>query len=106
MPRLFDWGRRATASEHTQTLSIYAYILSEEDCTFRRYFRQVAKYKDYVTLQYICYTLCVTRTNFESVAVEGGTNVNSVLELKFGFYIRLSSYYECTCHQYCSDMLI
>ena len=25
---------------------------------------------------------------------------------KFGFYIRLSSYYECTCLQYCSDMLL
>ena len=24
---------------------------------------------------------------------------------EFGFYIRLSSYYECTCLQYCSDML-
>ena len=24
---------------------------------------------------------------------------------EFWFYIRLSSYYECTCHQYCSDML-
>ena len=23
-----------------------------------------------------------------------------------GFYIRLPSYYECTCHQYCSDMLL
>ena len=25
---------------------------------------------------------------------------------KFGFYIGLSSYYECTCLQYCSDMLL
>ena len=25
---------------------------------------------------------------------------------EFGFYIRLSSYYECTCLQYCSDMLL
>ena len=24
---------------------------------------------------------------------------------EFGFHIRLSSYYECICHQYCSDML-
>ena len=24
---------------------------------------------------------------------------------EFGFYIRLSSYYDCTCLQYCSDML-
>ena len=24
----------------------------------------------------------------------------------FGFYIGLSSYYECTCLQYCSDMLL
>ena len=25
---------------------------------------------------------------------------------EFGFYIRPSSYYECTCLQYCSDMLL
>ena len=25
---------------------------------------------------------------------------------EFGFYIGLSSYYECTCLQYCSDMLL
>ena len=25
---------------------------------------------------------------------------------EFGFYIRLSSFYECTCLQYCSDMLL
>ena len=26
--------------------------------------------------------------------------------LEFGIYIGLSSYYECTCLQYCSDMLL
>ena len=25
---------------------------------------------------------------------------------EFGLYIRLSSYYECTCLQYCSDLLL
>ena len=32
-------------------------------------------------------------------------NAQTVCE-KFGFYIGLSSYYECTCLQYCLDMLL
>ena len=34
----------------------------------------------------------------------GNVQIPTVCE-EFGFDIRLSSYYECTCHQYCSDML-
>ena len=35
----------------------------------------------------------------------GNAKVPFIVCEEFGFYVRLSSYYECTCLQYCSDML-
>ena len=36
----------------------------------------------------------------------GNAQIPFKQSVKFGFYIGLSSYYECTCLQYCSDMLL
>ena len=40
-----------------------------------------------------------------SITWKGSNSLQTVYE-EFWFYIKLSSYYECTCLQYCSDMLL
>ena len=41
-----------------------------------------------------------------SITIGNAKNSLQTVCEKFGFYIGLSSYYECTCLQYCSDMLL
>ena len=40
-----------------------------------------------------------------SITIGNANSIQKVCE-EFGLYIRLSSYYECTCLQYCSDLLL
>ena len=77
-------------------VSIKNYICKNFVC------RMCVRWWVYVSETRFCFSCEVFPVCFVVVSVG---SLQTVCE-KFGFYIGLSSYYECTCLQYCSDMLL